>query len=331
MDVNWGELQAIIDQHDRFVISSHVRPDADALGSELAMASLLRSRGKNVRIINPGATPGHLQFLDPSGETVSIHQKPGLVQEIQSCQVHLILDTSSWAQLAEVGNVMSQSASKKVVVDHHVSSDDLSAVEFKDTSSPATGCLIYEFMEFLGYTPSKWEAECLYMAIATDTGWFRFPATTPRTMRHIAALMDAGAEPALLYQQLYEQASLSRLHLTGLAMQRANTACDGKLAYTYVSLADFASTKAHPADTENLVNECMRIKGTVAAFILVEQQNRQLKASLRSRAHFDVSPIAEIFGGGGHRQASGAMLPGPLDQAIAKLIELFSERLKNCE
>ncbi|MCA8984658.1 MAG: bifunctional oligoribonuclease/PAP phosphatase NrnA [Planctomycetaceae bacterium] len=329
MSVAWGELESLIAQHQTYVLSSHVRPDADALGSELAMASLLLSRGKQVRIINPGSTPAHLKFLDPQNQVQAIHEQPGLVQAIKECEIHLILDTSAWAQLAEVGKVMAAAPSRKVVIDHHVSSDDLNACEFKDIASPATGCLVYEFMEFLGYEPSPWEAECLYTAIATDTGWFRFPATTPDTMRIVGKLMSAGVAPATMYRMLYEQTSLARLHLSGIAMQRAATACAGKLAYTYVTQADFAQTKAHPADTENLVNECMRIKDVIAAFILVEQPNRVFKASLRSREQFDVTPIAEIFGGGGHRQASGATVPGPLEQALVKLVELFNERLTN--
>jgi len=324
--VDWMKLAALLDEHETFVISSHIRPDADALGSALGLAGYLQSRGKTVQIINPGATPNHLLFLDPQQQVRAIAQSPAHVQAIQNCQTHIIVDTSAWGQLAEVGKALAASPSRKIVIDHHVSADDLQAEEFKDIQSPATGCLIYELMEAVGYQPSKYEAECLYAAIATDTGWFRFPATTGKTMRIIAALMDAGAEPAPLYQQLYEQASLSRLHLSGIAMQRAQVVCDGKLAFTYVTLADLAATKAHPADTENLVNECMRIQNTQAAFILVEQYSKLFKASLRSRLPFDVTPIAETFGGGGHRQASGATLPGPLEAAIEQIVRLYGEQ-----
>ncbi len=327
MSIDWSGLVEIIDQHQRFVLSSHVRPDADALGSELAFASLLRSRGKEVWIINPGATPAHLQFLDPEQQARAINEQPGLVQKIRECDVHVVLDTSAWGQLAEVGKELAKSPALKVVIDHHVSSDDLGAREFKDTLSPATGCLVFAFMEHVGYVPDRWEAECLYTAIATDTGWFRFPATTPETMRIAGQLMVSGAEPAKLFQLLYEQNSLARMHLSGVALQRAVTACSGKLAYSYVTQADLAATQANPADTESLVNECMRLKGVVAAFFLMEQPNRTFKASLRSREQFDVTPIAESFGGGGHRQASGAVIPGPLESALERLVALFSEHL----
>ncbi len=328
MPIDWSPLEKIIDQPNRFVLTSHVRPDADALGSELGMALLLRSMGKTVQIINPGATPAHLQFLDPEGEIKSVHDAPALKKEILECDVHIVLDTSAWGQLGEVGKVMQTSSTQKVVIDHHVSSDDLGATQFKDTSSPATGCLVFQFMEAINHTPNSRAANCLYAAIATDTGWFRFPSTTSKTMRTIASLMDAGADPAQLYNLLYEQAAVPRLHLSGMVLQRVTTACDGKLAYTYVTQSDFARSKAHPADTENLVNECMKIAGTRAAFILVQQANRKFKVSLRSRADFDVTPIAEQLGGGGHRQASGAMLPGPKEAALKTLLELFEQELK---
>ena len=328
MSIDWTPLKKIIEQNNRFVLTSHVRPDADALGSELGMASLLRSLGKSVQIINPGATHEHLGFLDPEDDVKSIHNTPALKQAILDCEVHIILDTSAWSQLGEVGKVMPNASTKKVVIDHHVSSDDLDAIEFKNTTSPATGCLVYEFMQSMNHTPNAHAANCLYAAIATDTGWFRFPLTTSKTMRTIAGLMDAGADPASLYNQLYEQAALPRLHLSGVALQRVATACEGQLVYTQVTQADFLATKAHPADTENLVNQCMKIAGTRAAFIMVEQKNRSFKVSLRSRLNFDVTPIAEQLGGGGHRQASGAMLPGPLDQALEKLIGLFEQELK---
>ena len=328
MPIDWSPLKEIIDHQNRFVLTSHVRPDADALGSELGMALLLRSMGKTVQIINPGATPAHLQFLDPEGEIKSVHDSPALKKAILECDVHIVLDTSAWGQLGEVGKVMKTATTQKVVIDHHVSSDDLDATQFKDTSSPATGCLIYEFMQAINHTPDVRAASCLYAAIATDTGWFRFPSTTSKTMRTIASLMDAGANPAELYSLLYEQAAVPRLHLSGIVLQRVATACDGQLAYTYVTQSDFAKSKAHPADTENLVNQCMTVAGTRAAFILVQQANRKFKVSLRSRVNFDVTPIAEQLGGGGHRQASGAMLPGPREAALKKLIELFGEELK---
>ena len=326
MNIDWKPLIEIIQQNQSFVLTSHVRPDADALGSELAMLGILRALGKEVHIVNPGATGEHLKFLDPDGETKSLAEIGGAA--VREADVHIILDTSAWKQITSVGEAMKKSDSKKVVIDHHVSSDNLGATDFKDTTSPATGCLVFEFGKAIGHTFTKIEAIQLYAAIATDTGWFRFPSTKPETLHIIGELMSLGADPADIYQKINEQRSLARIHLAGIALQRAELGGGGRIAYTWVTQDDFAKTKSHPSDTENLVNECLTITGTEGAFILVQQLNRQFKVSLRSRTTLDVSKIAEKFNGGGHRQASGAMVNVPLEEAI-KLIRGAMEAALN--
>ena len=203
------------------------------------------------------------------------------------------------------------------MIDHHVSNDDLGALEFRDTTAEATGTLVLDFARTYEFAITQQTAGFLFCAIATDTGWFRFPATTARTMRDVALLIDCGAQPHVLYRQLYEQRSLARIRLASRILGRVTVECDDRLAWTSVEFADFKATGATPVDTEDLVNECLTIAGTEAAFIAVEQQNRSVKVSFRSRSTLDVATIAEQFGGGGHKQASGAVLRTPLRNAIA--------------
>lgn len=323
MTINWEPLRQIIDENQRFVLSSHARPDADALGSELGMALLLESRGKSVRIVNPSSTPDHLRFLDPSSRTLKIGTDipPELAAD---ADVHMVLDTSSWVQLPDVANVLRSTSARKVVIDHHPSWDDIGAEVFRDTSAPATGVLICELADALGWEISPAMALPLFCAIATDTGWFRFPATTSETYRWIARLIDLGVKPHQVYQQLYEQHTLARVHLAGVVFARVQLGCEGRLASTWISLRDFRETGAGPADTDELVNQCLTIAGVECAFIAIEQLNRRVKFSLRSRTSVNVSQIAEELGGGGHRQASGVMLPGPLDDALARVLDVMT-------
>ncbi|GAB4160062.1 MAG: DHHA1 domain-containing protein [Planctomycetaceae bacterium] len=314
MNIDWEPIRPILENNNSFVLSSHVRPDADALGSELAVAALLEAMGKSVRIVNPSATPDHLLFLDPEG----LVQKLGdgnSPEELMKTDVHMVLDTSAWAQLQGIGDILKRTQAQKVVIDHHVSSDDLGAVEFKDTTAEATGSIIYHMATSLGYELPEKAATPLYAAIATDTGWFRFPSTTSQTMRTAGDLIDLGARPHLIYQLLYEQYSLARIRLTGRVLSRVTVSDDGKLAYTWVSQTDFKETNSRPVDTEDLVNECLRIEGTRGAFIAIEQMNQRIKVSFRSRTDLNVAKVAEEFGGGGHKQAAGAVLPGPLEVA----------------
>lgn len=326
MEIDWEPLRSIIERHDRFVLSSHVRPDADALGSELAMAGLLEQLGKKVRIVNPSALPATLSFLDPTGRVLKIgDQIPP--EDVADTDVHMVLDTSAWAQLLEVGAVLRQTSAVKVVIDHHVSSDDLGAIEFKDTAAEATGALVIRMADALGYPLTAEIAVPLYCALATDTGWFRFSSTTGETMRRAARLIDLGAEPHVIYQLLHEQYSSARIRLAGLVLGRVTLDCDGRLAYTWVTQDDFAQSGAAPADTEDLVNESLRIAGTEAAFIAIEQQNKKIKVSFRSRSRLNVASVAEEFGGGGHKQAAGAILPGPLDTARAAVLTAMKHAL----
>ena len=315
MNIHWEPLREIIEAHQRFVLSSHVRPDADALGSELAMAGLLETLGKSVRIVNPSATPANLKFLDPTNRVLKLGD--GITaDEFADTDVHVILDTSAWTQLTAVGDVLRKSRTTKVVIDHHVRSDDIGAVEFKDTQAEATGSLIYRMAEALDYPLTPDIALPLFCAIATDTGWFRFSSTTGETMRAAGRLIDLGVQPHVIYERLYEQYSFARVRLAGRVLGRVTLECGGKLAYTWVKLEDFTETGAKPVDTEYMVNECLRIAGTQGAFIAIEQLNKKVKVSFRSRTNLDVSRVAEQFGGGGHKQAAGAVLPGPL--AVAK-------------
>lgn len=319
MPIEWGPFGEIVSRHERFVLTSHVRPDADALGSELALAEWLARLGKSVRVVNPSASPGTLRFLDPDGQVLVVSDE-GARELIADAEVHVVLDTSAWKQIGDVGPEFRRSNAVKVVIDHHPGSDDLGAIEFKDTSAEATGSMLFRMAKSLGWELTPTIARNLFCAIATDTGWFRFPSTTSDTYRQVAALIDAGVRPHVEYRELYERSSLSRLKLAGRVLGRVETDADGRLAYTSVAWRDFTETGAHPVDTENLVNECLTIDTALCAFIAVEQENRQIKFSLRSRSEdVDVSSIAATFGGGGHRMASGAMLRGPLNEAVERI------------
>ncbi len=326
MNIDWQPLREIIDQNQRFVLSSHVRPDADALGSELGMAMLLEGLGKSVRIVNPSAIPDNLLFLDPTQRVMKIG-KDISPKEVLDTDVHVILDTSAWVQLVDVGKVLKKTEAKRVVIDHHMSSDDLGAVVFKDTQAEATGAMIVRLAEALDLPLTPEMVLPLFCAIATDTGWFRFSSTTGETMRILGRLIDLGAKPHLIYEQLYERNSLARVQLTARVLAGIHLDCEGRLAYLTVKQSDFTATKAKPVDTEDLVNEALKIEGTQAAFIAIEQENQTVKVSFRSRTNLNVAQVAEQFGGGGHKQAAGAVLPGSLNKAVKLILAAMNTAL----
>jgi phosphoesterase RecJ-like protein len=320
--MDWTPLKELIDRHSSFLITSHVRPDADALGSELGLRAILLALGKSVVVVNGSAAPANLEFMNPPG---AISKLNGDITKatLPPVDVILIVDTSSWQQLGSMADVVRNSGAVRVVIDHHVSSDQMEALEFRDVTAAATGELIFELAQFFGVGFDSTTANWVYAAIATDTGWFRFPSTTPRTLRITASLMDAGAVPHSVYSLVHEQVSMSRLRMGGRILGRATAEAEGRLVWVQVEARDLAETGAVAADTEGLVNQCLTIAGSEAAFIAVELPTGQIKFSLRCRQPHNVAALAEQFAGGGHHLASGCTLPGPIKVAVDKVRAAF--------
>ena len=328
--MDWTILKKVIDENDSFLITSHVRPDADALGSELGLRAILLALGKKVSIVNASAPPANLNFMNPPGVILKLNDTVAKAN-IPKTDVVVIVDTSAWQQLGNMADVIQSSSAKRVVIDHHVSSDEMGAIELKDVTAAATGELICEAAAAFGIEFDEDTANWLYAAIATDTGWFRFPSTTSRTMRISAALIDRGASPHYVFNLVHEQSSLSRVRLGGRVLGRTQSEADGRLVWIQVDAKDMSETGAVPSDTEGLVNQCLTVAGSEAAFIAVELQTTQIKFSLRCRYPHDVAALAEQFSGGGHKLASGATLPGPLSVAVERMRTAFIEMLKKNE
>ncbi len=325
MSVNWDLLTQRIKDHQRFVLTSHIRPDCDALGSELGMAGILKQLGKEVRIVNGHPTPPTLTFLDPSqmieviGETTSMDEVSG------DCLI--ILDTSAWAQLGPMGEVLRKFTGTKMCIDHHMGEDELGTEFFKDTSAEATGHLVTVLAEKLNVKITKHMATALYAAIATDTGWFRFGSTTSQTYRVGATLLDAGAVPAEIYSDLYERDTLGRIRLRGRILARTESELDGKLVHTHVLKEDFTETGAVPSDTEDAINLTLAISGTKFAVIFVEQLKGGFKISFRSRCPVDSNLVAREFGGGGHKAAAGAFVDGSYKEVQQRVLAVVRQAL----
>ncbi|KAA5544443.1 bifunctional oligoribonuclease/PAP phosphatase NrnA [Roseiconus nitratireducens] len=326
MSVHWKKFTEQISHYQSFVLVSHVRPDCDALGSELGMAYVLREAGKDVRIINAHRVPPALQFLDPAGkiEVLGDHVQP----EDISADCIMILDTSAWAQLGDMADVIRAASCDKMVLDHHVGEDDLGATMYKDYQAEATGTLVVQAADALGVPLARQMASALFAAIATDTGWFRFGSVTAETYRIVARLVDAGVVPAEVYGDLYERDTLGRLKLRGLILSRTESELDGALVHTYVEKSDFEKVGAEPSDTEDAINLTLAVENTKAAVIFVGQLRGGFKLSFRSRCEMDCNEVARQFGGGGHKAAAGAFQEGTLADVQARVLPVVRAALE---
>jgi phosphoesterase RecJ-like protein len=325
MAVNWKAFTEQISHYESFVLVSHIRPDCDALGSELGMAEVLRAVGKKVRIINAHRTPPALQFLDPASNIEVLGDN--VAAEDISADCMMVLDTSAWAQLGDMGDVIRASRADKMVLDHHVGEDDLGATMYKDYQAEATGHLVVQAADALSVPLTRSLSVPLFAAIATDTGWFRFGSVTAETYRVIARLIDAGVVPSEVYGDLYERDTLGRLRLRGLILSRTTAELDGALVHTYVRKEDFATMGAEPSDTEDAINLTLAVEGTQAAVIFVGQIRGGFKLSFRSRCGMDCNEIARQFGGGGHKAAAGAFQEGTLEEVQERVLGVVREAL----
>lgn len=321
MAIDWQPLVELIRRSERFMISSHLRADCDAIGSEVALAQILEALGKQTLIVNGDEPPPHIEFMDPQRRIRVAGASAPLETLRGGFDVAFIVDTSAWSQLGRAGEVIRNLPAQRVVIDHHVSEDDMGALVFKDSTAEATGRLILELAEALGVEITPQIAEPLFAAIATDTGWFRFSSVTATTFAALAKLVAAGAQPARVFAQLYEQHTLARLRLRGRILAHVTPDCDDRLMWTYVTAQDFEECDAQQTDTEDAINSLLTVAGVEAAILFVELEPEQTKVSLRSRSDFDVRKIAEQFGGGGHRAAAGVTYFGAREAAQEAILD----------
>ncbi len=326
MTVNWDEFASVIEQHQNILLTSHIRPDCDALGSELGMAGILDKLGKSVRIVNGEVTPENLAFIDPEKRLAALGVDVQ-IDDLGDIDLLMVLDTSAWAQLGPMADVVRATRAKKIIVDHHLGEDDLGAELFKDPTAEATGRLVVDAAERLGVPLTLEIATPLFAAIATDTGWYRYGNLTGNSYRIAGKLVDAGVQPAALYTKLYEQDTVERVRLRGVILSRTQVELDGRLAHTYVRVSDFEQTGAKPSDTEDVINLTLGIADTEAAVILVEQLSGGFKLSFRSRCELDCSEVAKEFGGGGHKAAAGAFINETFEQAQRRVLDAVKLRM----
>jgi phosphoesterase RecJ-like protein len=324
MPLDWTPFVDLIHRHERFLLTTHIRPDGDGLGSMLALADALEALGKTVQMTVASAVPPRYDFLDPRRRVQRLIP-PG--DTYRNAQVAIVLDTGTWNQLGDFGALLRSLDVAKVVIDHHVTQDNLGAQPFVDTSAEATGRLVWEAINALGGKFAAETAHDLFVALAMDTGWFRHPNTTARTLSLASQLVAAGASPTAVYEDLNERNTLGRQHLAGLVLGRLTLEAGGRIAHTAILLGDYAATGAVPQDSEDMVNFTRSIDGVEVGLFFMEQPSGGTKVSLRSRQRVDVARIAEMFGGGGHRLASGAIVNSPLADTRARILAAVADAL----
>jgi bifunctional oligoribonuclease and PAP phosphatase NrnA len=317
-----SQIADILRTKQRFVVMSHIRPDGDALGCTLAMGLCLRLLGKDVTMWNEEGCLEKFAFL-PGSELVS---KPSA--EPQSFDVAIMLDT---AVRDRVGNCLASIAHADtwINIDHHISNPRYGDLNFIDSSSPATGQILFELFSQCGLPLTHEMADNLYVAISTDTGSFQYPSTTARTYEIGAELVKLGVRVGELSQRIYESYPRRRIELLkSLLNNLAFTSAD-RVASFSLTQAVSKSLGVLPEDNEGLIDTIRAVQGVLVAAFFEELEDGRVRVSLRSKdaAHADVCKIAQLFGGGGHTLAAGIRMTGPLDAAKQKVLTAIDEQL----
>jgi phosphoesterase RecJ-like protein len=324
-------LEKILDfikNHDNFVITSHVNPDGDSIGSEIALYKYLIKQGKRVEVINYSKTPDNYIFLD-SGKIIKQFDENLHKQLISNAEVILILDTNEYSRLRTMAPLIKESPAKKVCIDHHLGESNGFDYYYSDTDSPATGEILFKMFTLNGINNIDKEiAVPLYTAIMTDTGSFRFPRTDSETHQIIAKLIEAGADPVSIFGEVYDKSPLGRIKLLSRFLNNLKTAHDNKLAYANISVKDFEDTGTNVFDTEGFSHHLMSIN-TVQIGVIFTQTPRGVKISFRSKGDIYVNKLAKEFGGGGHMNAAGAWIDnGDMNKLTEEIISKSEKYLK---
>jgi phosphoesterase RecJ-like protein len=298
------------------LLITHGRPDGDGLGSMRALAAAARGAGKDARMLVPGEIPARLGFMFDRQSPAGIDEFGALSE---ASDLIVILDTHALAQLDDLAEPLGGLSDKIVVVDHHSTGDPLSETVWIDTSAAATGVMVGEIIDALKWPMDAAIAEALLAAVLTDTGWLRFANTDGRCLRAVAHWTDMGVRPDILYRKIYQSDRPQRFMLMVRLLGSMEFYFDSQLAVMVLRSGDFDETGALRSETENMVNEALRI-GTVESAILLVEDRDQVRGSLRSRDQVDVAALAGQFGGGGHRRAAGLRSGMRIDDLKAQLI-----------
>lgn len=309
----------LIAQSQSFLVASHGSPDGDAIGSTLALTNALREMGKDVIAYNVDHLPAEYAFLTGFDDVIAD-------VEDRRFDVGFVLDAG---ELDRAGGWIRERCNTLVNIDHHPYSEDFGDIYFVDTAACATGVLIYRLLLASEHAITLDVAQCIYTAILSDTGSFRYSNADPEAFRVAAEMVAAGVDPWSIASSLYESQEDARLRLLALALPTLQVSGCGRYASVAVTLDMYDRTAANPEHTDRFINYPRSIRGVEVAIFFRQLSDDSFKVGFRSKGNIDVGALARAMGGGGHHNAAGANVQGSLTEVqqwvFDKVAELLSE------
>jgi bifunctional oligoribonuclease and PAP phosphatase NrnA len=326
----YQQLIDILKSCRRVLVTTHVRPDGDALGTAAAMALALGQAGIAAEVLLLSRLPRKYSFVFEEMGVVYHDAEKGwpAALSLERFDALLVVDTGTWSQLPGLRDRLANFTKPKLVLDHHLTQEDWADAKLVVTEAAAAGEIAAELIDRWNLTIDAPIATALFLAITSDTGWFAFSSTRPYTLRLAARLIEAGVDTDRMYQLLYQNEKTSRLALQIKAQQSLELLSDDRLAVMRVTREDFATCGADVGDTENLINIPLQVKTVQVSLLFVEpKEPGPIRVSLRSKGQVDVARFAEQFAGGGHARASGLKWEGSLQEAHDRVVFAMIARL----
>ncbi len=317
-----NKIIEIINRNSTFLITTHITPEGDAIGSELALFLILKKLGKKAMILNSDTVPLIYRFLPHSEAIVVSNSLSG------DYDVLFIVDCEN---LKRTGLKIEGAITEIAVIDHHITSKPFGDHSWIEPSASSTGEMIYELAVSVGVNIDTDIATNLYTCILTDTGSFRYSSTTPKALKIAGLLLEKGIDPWRVTEEVYESQSLNRIRLLGMALSKIEISDDGKIAWIVVTQDMYRDTATTAEDTENFANYPRAIRNVDVSIFFRELENGRFKISFRSKGHIDVSAVAQIFGGGGHHNAAGCVIEAGLNEVKRIVISAIKEVIRSVQ
>ena len=325
MDKEWSKLYNFITKSRQVVLSTHMSPDPDGLGSEVAFYYYLHGLNKKCKIINISPIENHYRVVDPEG--IVEHYNPRLHDDwISNSDLAIVFDIGNYRRLGVIADHINDKSIYSISIDHHPSNDKFFKFKILDTSAPATGYMVWKFFKYLNIESfDKKIAIALYAALITDTGSFRYNSTNSDTHMMAANLLDNGVKPYDVYSAIYEQRTKPQIKLLNAALSKIEYSKCNEFAWVVLDNNVFLSTNTKSSDVEGLADFLRSIKNVEVAFIMIQIQKGNIRLSFRSRGKYIINDIAQSFGGGGHKLAAGATVK---NMSFIEIKEKILEQLK---
>ena len=321
-------LKRALANMSNIVIVGHKNPDGDAIGSCLGLANFLKQLEHQVTVVMPNDFPEFLKWIPETQTIINYEQHRDNVKNcLSEANLVFTLDLNALNRTGDLATELMTTKADFILIDHHQEPDDFALVTYSDVDMSSTSEMIYNFMEFMGGLDllNKEIATQLYVGIMTDTGSFRFSATTAATHRVIAHLIEAGAPNSIIHQNVYDTNNPDRLKLLGVALNNMVMLPEYKTAYITISQEELNNNNFKKGDTEGFVNYALSMKGVIFAIIFIENKKEKIiKISLRSKGSFSVNNFSKkYFNGGGHTNAAGGKSLRNLYKTVEEFISIL--------